>query len=145
MDNNITALKNLYAAMGGNIENVENITINPDMINALAGLMSVIAPTLKPFVITLTATSASAGTSDVTAAEIMEAFEAGRKIVIEGTLNGADNTLYPVTIGMQDGQIAVSSLGIVEPEGILMEAFLPWSDDDDNTWTLKTYTLTPTT
>ena len=32
----INALKNLYVELGGNLEDVENITIIPDMINALS-------------------------------------------------------------------------------------------------------------
>jgi hypothetical protein len=145
MDNNISALQNLYVAMGGDIEDVENITINPDMINAIAGLMSVIAPTLEPFVITLTATSASAGTSDKTAAEIMEAFEAGRKVIVNGSFDGADQTLYPIAVSRKDGRIAICAIGIQEPTGVMLEALMPWSDDDDNAWELKPYLLTPAT
>lgn len=40
MDNTITALKNLYVAMGGTAADVENITIIPDMINAIAALIT---------------------------------------------------------------------------------------------------------
>lgn len=40
MDNTITALKNLYVAMGGTSADVENITIIPDMINAIAALIT---------------------------------------------------------------------------------------------------------
>ena len=36
MDNTIDALRNLYVALGGNIENVQDIVIIPDMINAIA-------------------------------------------------------------------------------------------------------------
>lgn len=36
MDNTITALQNLYVALGGDISDVENIVIIPDMINAIA-------------------------------------------------------------------------------------------------------------
>ena len=36
MDNNITALQGLYVALGGQLEDVENITTIPDMINAIA-------------------------------------------------------------------------------------------------------------
>ena len=32
----INALKNLYKALGGDLEDVENVTIIPDMINAIA-------------------------------------------------------------------------------------------------------------
>ena len=37
MDLTVKALQNLYAAKGGSIDAVKNITLIPDMINALAG------------------------------------------------------------------------------------------------------------
>lgn len=40
MDNTIDALKNLYVALGGTADDVENIVIIPDMINAIATLIS---------------------------------------------------------------------------------------------------------
>lgn len=40
MDNTIQALQNLYVAMGGTAANVANITIIPDMINAIAALIT---------------------------------------------------------------------------------------------------------
>lgn len=36
MDNTITALQNLYIALGGDAADVANITIIPEMINAIA-------------------------------------------------------------------------------------------------------------
>lgn len=36
MDNTITALQNLYVALGGTLADVSDITIIPDMINAIA-------------------------------------------------------------------------------------------------------------
>lgn len=36
MDNTITALQNLFVALGGAASDVANITIIPDMINAIA-------------------------------------------------------------------------------------------------------------
>lgn len=47
MDNTITALKNLYVAMGGTAADVENITIIPDMINAIASVAENIATSAK--------------------------------------------------------------------------------------------------
>ena len=143
----IDALKNLFVAMGGSEEYVENISITPDMINviaeAMSGILEFVGEKLDPFEITLTATSATTGTSDKTAAEIIEAFEAGRKIVIKGSLDGGDQTLYPVAISMKDGEIAICAIGIQEPTHVLMEAMMPWSDEDDNSWVLAMYTLTP--
>lgn len=147
MDNTIDALKHLYVALGGDIEDVENIVIIPDMINAIAqvmgGILEHTGEMLEPFEIILTATSATAGTSDKTAAEIIEAFEAGRKIVVHAELEGAELTLYPSSISMKDGEISLATVGIQEPTHILMEAWMPWSDDDDNTWNMSMYTLTP--
>lgn len=40
MDNTITALKALYVALGGTATNVANVNIIPDMINAIAALIS---------------------------------------------------------------------------------------------------------
>lgn len=36
MDTTVDALKNLYVALGGDADDVENIVIIPDMINAIA-------------------------------------------------------------------------------------------------------------
>lgn len=38
MDTTIDALKNLYVALGGDADDVANITIIPDMINAIAAI-----------------------------------------------------------------------------------------------------------
>lgn len=38
MDTTVDALKNLYVALGGEAEAVANITLIPDMINAIAEL-----------------------------------------------------------------------------------------------------------
>lgn len=35
MDTTVDALKNLYVALGGSADDVENVTLIPDMINAL--------------------------------------------------------------------------------------------------------------
>lgn len=40
MDTTITALQALYVAMGGNLSDVQNIVLIPDMINAIATLVS---------------------------------------------------------------------------------------------------------
>ena len=40
MDNTIIALQNLYVALGGTASDVAEITIIPDMINAIATLIS---------------------------------------------------------------------------------------------------------
>lgn len=40
MDNTITALRNLYVALGGSSGTVANLNIIPDLINAIATLIS---------------------------------------------------------------------------------------------------------
>ena len=40
MDTTIDALKNLYVALGGTASNVADIVIIPDMINAIAALIT---------------------------------------------------------------------------------------------------------
>lgn len=40
MDNTIDALKNLYVALGGDADDVENLVIIPNMINAIAELIA---------------------------------------------------------------------------------------------------------
>lgn len=40
MDNTIQALQNLYVALGGDADDVADLAIIPDMINALAALIS---------------------------------------------------------------------------------------------------------
>ena len=40
MDNTIDALRNLYVALGGTASNVADLTIIPDMINAIATLIT---------------------------------------------------------------------------------------------------------
>lgn len=40
MDNTLDALRNLYVALGGDADDVANLVIIPDLINALATLIS---------------------------------------------------------------------------------------------------------
>lgn len=40
MDNTIVALRNLYVALGGTASNVADLTIIPDLINAIAALIT---------------------------------------------------------------------------------------------------------
>lgn len=43
MDNTLDALRNLYVALGGEAENVANLVIIPDLINAIAAQAATIA------------------------------------------------------------------------------------------------------
>lgn len=40
MDNTLDALRNLYVALGGDADDVANLVIIPDLINAIATLVS---------------------------------------------------------------------------------------------------------
>lgn len=40
MDTTVDALKNLYVALGGTASDVANITLIPDMVNAIAAQVS---------------------------------------------------------------------------------------------------------
>ena len=40
MDNTVDALKNLYTALGGNAEDVAGVSLIPDMINAIAAVVT---------------------------------------------------------------------------------------------------------
>lgn len=43
MDRTVDALKNLYVALGGSADDVVNITLIPDMINAIATVAGAVA------------------------------------------------------------------------------------------------------
>ena len=40
MDNNLDALRNLYVALGGDMDDVENLVTIPDLINAIASYIT---------------------------------------------------------------------------------------------------------
>ena len=50
MDTNVVALQGLYVALGGDIEDVKDINVIPDMINAIATLSAGIAGATLPAV-----------------------------------------------------------------------------------------------
>lgn len=50
MDNNVTALKALYVALGGNASDVADVSLISDMINAIATLAAGIAGATLPAV-----------------------------------------------------------------------------------------------
>lgn len=45
---NLEALKDLYVAMGGAAEDVENLMLNAEVINALANVAAVVAAGILP-------------------------------------------------------------------------------------------------
>lgn len=48
MGNNVEALKALYVAMGGAAEDVENLSLNAEVISALADVAAVVAQNILP-------------------------------------------------------------------------------------------------
>lgn len=104
----VEALKSLYAALGGNLEDVININTNPDMINALCEVASGGNPNSKE---TITGTLANPfGESQVSFTEAKAALANGgmsglASITNQGTTTGglvlyADDT-YVYLIGTQ--------------------------------------------
>lgn len=137
MDNNISALQNLYVAMGGNIEDVENITIIPDMINAVATAFQGAAEFMMTPLIVEVIEDGGSYSADVAYSEIAEAYQNGKRIVLK------------MTIG--------ETVGYAELQGLMGSSFVFVADDFahdlhyvaaiyDNDGTpaviLKAYTLT---
>lgn len=94
MDNTITALQNLYVALGGDAADVADVTIIPDMINAIAQI----------------AKSGGANLPPVSAADN------GKALVVKNGDWGVDSALPAVTVadnGMMlmvaDGKWAVGN------------------------------------
>lgn len=79
MDTTIIALQNLYVALGGNIADVADITIIPDMINAIA--------TLKIGDITVAAEEQSSKLFNVNVSTMQSADTAVANEAVTGTLH----------------------------------------------------------
>ena len=80
----VEALQGLYVALGGDSADVENITIIPDMIAAVAAIAK---SAVEPYIVTITVQASpgdtsGTGTTDKTLTEIEAAYNAGRKIVL---------------------------------------------------------------
>lgn len=141
---NVEALKKLYAAIsGGETGAVEDDNTIAEVIDHLADLMSTAVEHFAPFVITITPTSSTAGESDVTAGEIIEAVTEGRSLVVMTSLSGIDYQMNPVAVSIDDADIAINAIGIQEPEGILLDLLLPYSRGTANSWEMHSYVLTP--
>ena len=120
----VEALKSLYTAMGGSLEDVTNINTNPDMINALCDVASGGNPNSKE---TITGTLANPfGESQVSFTEAKAAIANGgmsglASVTNQGTRTGglvlyADDTYvyligtqYDETVGFVDTVIAWGS------------------------------------
>ena len=147
---NVEALKALYGAIsGGSVAIVEDDNTIAEVVDHLAGLMADvmwnIEEKLTPFEITLTATSASSGTSDKTAAEIKQAYNDGRRIIVYLEFDGAIRGFTPIitSIDSEDGDISMEIIAVDNENNALTLAAMPWSSGDDNTWAVLNYTLTP--
>ena len=97
----------------------------------------------RPFTITVTVTSQTAGTADKTADEIIAAVNAGKTLRVIGILGTVNYTFQNIVISQNDDQIAVAAYGVMEPEGIFTDMYMPWGSGTDNSWELANYQLTP--
>lgn len=135
MDNNITALQNLYVTMGGNIEDVENLVIIPDMINAIATAFQGAAEfMLEPLIIGVTEDGGTYS-ADQPYSEIANAYQGGKRLVLNMTIGDIE--------------------GYAELQGLMGTAFVFAADDyvhslhyvvgidADESVTVAAYTLTP--
>lgn len=78
----IEALQGLYVALGGNIKDVANVTVIPDMISAISTIAGGSGSGTEPLVVNGTPDGTSTmGTTDKELAEIAEAYGAGRQII----------------------------------------------------------------
>jgi hypothetical protein len=98
------------------------------------------------FIVTVTATSETTGTSDKTAAEIIEAVDAGKQIVVKTAQGDNDERwLYPSIVSRAhdtDEEVAVDCIMIDSGNDLLMQVLMPWSSGTENSWVLNTYPLT---
>lgn len=135
MDNNISALQNLYVAMGGDIEDVENLVIIPDMINAIAtAFQGAASYIMTPLIVEVTEDGGTYS-ADTAYSEISAAYQSGKRLVLQ----------------MEIGSI----VGYAELQGLMGTAFVFTADDylsnlhyvvgidSDESVTLGVYTLTP--
>lgn len=92
------ALKALYVAMGGDAADVANLTVTPDVIEALADVYEGGGGGADTFLISFTATPNSETedfdwTCDKTKAEIAEAAESGKILKAKVNIAGATNAV----------------------------------------------------
>lgn len=100
---------------------------------------------LAPFVITVTATSATTGTADKTADEIVAAVSAGKTLRVIGVMGDRKYTFQNIVISEKEGLVSAAAYGVMEPGGIFTDMFMPWGSGTYNSWELATYQLTPYT
>lgn len=135
---NVEALKKLYIKLGGNAEDVANVTTIADAIDKLTEVAQGGGSGGEPFVVTLTITGESSATGDKTAAEIKEAVEAGKQIVVCAE-TGADETDYLNAIVYQvgvNGYIGLQAIAVSAYN--LLEARFEPNSESDIYWSLAT-------
>lgn len=105
---NVEALKKLYIKLGGNAEDVANVTTIADAIDKLTEVAQGGGSGGEPFIVTLTFTGDTTATGDKTAAEIKEAVEDGKQIVI--CADYGETTVYLNTIVYEANQYGFINL-----------------------------------
>lgn len=146
-----TIARSRNEAILGNMLGENNVILEPfsrieTLLLNLADKLSAIETMQEPFVINITATSATAGTSDKNASEIFAAVHASRKILVNVELYGTSTqgSLVPLIFSIDgEGDESISCVGLIEPDHILAHLFMPFSDPEgtQNAWLLQMYDL----
>ena len=119
MDNTITALQNLYVALGGSASDVENLNIIPDMINAIATLKSNTMSTF--YVDAVNGSDDNDGSSTAAFATIAKAI-ASAQMTTGAIINVAAGTYNENVIEVR-GNVAVSVRGAAADTTIINGRF----------------------
>lgn len=93
------------------------------------------------FIVGLTLTSQTGGVMDKTAAQIFEAFNQGKTVILTGTFGDQDISLKVITAaeGTLDETITLTAIAITEPDGTLFHIYVPRGET--NAFALHTYNL----
>ena len=128
----------MYVAMGGDIEDVENLVIIPDMINAIATAFQGAAQfMLEPLIIGI---SEDGGTysADREYSEIAEAYQNGKRLVVQMTIGDTEG--YAELQGLMGHSFVFAADDFVHDLHYVVAIY---GDDDTTSVTLRAYTLTP--
>ncbi|MBQ2486796.1 MAG: leucine-rich repeat domain-containing protein, partial [Ruminococcus sp.] len=93
------------------------------------------------FIVGLTLTSQTGGVMDKTAAQIFEAFNQGKTVILTGTFGDQDISLKVITAaeGTLDETITLTAIAVTEPDGTLFHIYVPRGET--NAFALHTYNL----
>lgn len=99
------------------------------------------------FYINFTMTGETSGVVDKTRKEMREAFEAGSVLIFKGIFMDIEVQAIAANINKNIDGYAIVAYAILEPEGILVNSYVPFGSDEEETPTfyLKPYVLTPLT